>query len=65
MLRAPEGEIIEEITFAIGWQSHTVRVTMARTLKNKRGLTIISEKVEGRGAPRLYSRCLKNSSDEA
>jgi hypothetical protein len=49
MLRAPEGATIEEIAAATGWQSHTVRGAMSGALKKKLGLTITSQKVEGRG----------------
>ena len=52
MLRAEGGASIEEITAATGWQSHTVRGAMSGALKKKLGLTITSEKVEGRG--RIY-----------
>ena len=40
---------------ATGWQSHTVRGAMAGALKKKLGLTIDSEKVDGRG--RCYMLC--------
>lgn len=53
MLRAPEGATIEEIMAATGWQSHTVRGAMSGALKKKLGLTITSQKVEGRG--RIYA----------
>ena len=53
MLRAPEGATIEEIVAATGWLSHTVRGSMSGALKKKLGLTITSEKVDGRG--RVYS----------
>ncbi len=52
MLRAPEGATIEEIITATGWLSHTVRGSMSGALKKKLGLTITSEKVDGRG--RVY-----------
>ena len=52
MLRAPEGATIEEIMAATNWASHTIRGAMAGALKKKLGLTITSEKVEGRG--RIY-----------
>ncbi|NQW09454.1 MAG: DUF3489 domain-containing protein [Alphaproteobacteria bacterium] len=52
MLRAQEGATIEEIMAETGWQSHTVRGAMAGALKKKLGLTITSEKIEGRG--RVY-----------
>lgn len=49
MLRTPDGATIEEIVAATGWQSHTVRGTLSGALKKKLGLTITSEKIEGRG----------------
>lgn len=49
MLRAEGGATIDEIVAATGWQSHTVRGAMSGALKKKLGLTIASEKVEGRG----------------
>jgi len=52
MLRAEGGATIDEIVAEMGWQPHTVRGAFAGALKNKLGLTITSEKVEGRG--RLY-----------
>ena len=55
MLRAETGASIEEITAATGWLGHTVRGSMSGALKKKLGLTITSEKVEGRG------RCYKIS----
>jgi hypothetical protein len=55
MLRAEGGATIDEIVAATGWQPHTVRGAMAGALKKKLGLTIDSEKVDGRG--RCYSLC--------
>jgi Protein of unknown function (DUF3489) len=52
MLRTENGATIAEIMTATGWQSHTVRGTLAGALKKKLGLDVISEKVEGRG--RVY-----------
>lgn len=52
MLRAEGGATIDEIVEATGWQAHTVRGAMSGTLKKKLGLTITSEKIEGRG--RVY-----------
>ena len=49
MLSAPGGATIEEIVTATGWLSHTVRGSMSGALKKKLGLTITSEKVDGRG----------------
>jgi hypothetical protein len=52
MLRSPNGASIEEIMSATGWQSHTVRGAIAGALKKKLGLTVTSEKIDGRG--RVY-----------
>lgn len=53
MLRAEGGATIDEILAATGWQSHSVRGAFAGALRKKLGLTITSEKIEGRG--RVYS----------
>lgn len=52
MLRTPEGANIEEIVAATGWLSHTMRSSMSGALKKKLGLTITSERIDGRG--RVY-----------
>jgi hypothetical protein len=52
MLRRPEGATIDEIVAATDWQKHTVRGAISGALKKKHGLTVESEKVEGRG--RVY-----------
>lgn len=52
MLKSPEGATIDEIVSNFGWQAHTVRGAIAGALKKKLGLTVTSEKVEGRG--RVY-----------
>ena len=52
MLKRPEGASIIEIAEAFNWQAHTVRGAIAGALKKKLGLTIVSEKVDGRG--RVY-----------
>ena len=52
MLGRDEGATIAEIVAATGWQPHTVRGAFAGALKKRLGLTIESEKVEGRG--RVY-----------
>ena len=49
MLSAEGGATIDEIVAALDWRSHTVRGAMSGALKKKLGLTITSEKVEGRG----------------
>jgi hypothetical protein len=53
MLRAPGGATLDEIVDATGWLSHTARGAMSGALKKKLGLTITSEKVDGRG--RVYA----------
>ena len=52
MLSRPEGATVAEIAEATGWQPHTVRGAIAGALKKRLGLTIASEKVDGRG--RVY-----------
>ncbi|PKP67948.1 MAG: hypothetical protein CVT83_07495 [Alphaproteobacteria bacterium HGW-Alphaproteobacteria-5] len=49
MLRADGGATIDEIVAALDWQAHTARGAMSGALKKKLGLTITSEKIEGRG----------------
>jgi len=49
MLRAEGGATIDEIVAALDWQAHTARGAMSSALKKKLGLTITSEKIEGRG----------------
>lgn len=49
MLCAEGGATIDEIVAETGWQPHTVRGAMSGALKKKLGLTITSEKIEGRG----------------
>jgi hypothetical protein len=52
MLRAEGGATIDEIVAALQWQAHTARGVLSGALKKKLGLTITSEKVDGRG--RVY-----------
>jgi hypothetical protein len=52
MLERPEGATIERIVAVTGWQPHTVRGAFAGALKKRLGLSVASEKVEGRG--RVY-----------
>ena len=49
MLRAEGGATIDEIVTALDWRPHTVRGALAGALKKKLGLTITSDKIEGRG----------------
>lgn len=48
LLSRPEGAAIHEIMQETGWQQHTVRGTLAGSLKKRLGLTIESEKLEGK-----------------
>lgn len=52
MLQAENGATIDEIAAASGWQAHSIRGAISGILKKKLGLTVTSEKVEGRG--RVY-----------
>ncbi len=47
LLQRPEGATIAQIMEATGWQQHTVRGTLAGTLKKRLGLTINSTKEAG------------------
>jgi hypothetical protein len=47
LLQRPEGATIAQIMDATGWQQHTVRGTLAGTLKKRLGLTITSAKEAG------------------
>jgi len=49
LLRRPEGAAITEIVAATGWKPHSVRGLISGGLKKKLGLSITSEKIEGRG----------------
>ena len=49
MLSAEGGATIEEMAAATNWAAHTIRGAMAGALKKKLGLTLTSEKVDGRG----------------
>ena len=52
LLQRPEGATIAQIMEATGWQQHTVRGTLAGTLKKRLGLTISSSK--DKGGQRVY-----------
>jgi hypothetical protein len=54
MLKRPEGATIEQIAEAMDWARHTCRGAISGALKKKLGLTITSEKSEGR---RVYRIC--------
>lgn len=52
LLRTEHGATLAEIVGATGWQAHSVRGAISGALRKKLGLTVNSEKVEGRG--RVY-----------
>ena len=52
MLRRKQGATLAQIVEASGWRPHTVRGFFAGALKKKLGLTVTSEKVEGKD--RIY-----------
>jgi hypothetical protein len=49
LLRRPKGVSIKEASEALDWMQHSVRGAVAGALKKTYRLTILSEKVEGRG----------------
>lgn len=53
MLKRPQGASIAEIAAEFGWRAHTVRGAIAGALKKKLGLTVTSEKVDGRRVYRI------------
>jgi len=52
LLSRKEGATLADLTAATAWQSHSVRGAIAGALKKKRGLTIVSQKIDG---VRVYS----------
>src|SRR3954452_9990774 len=48
LLRRPRGTTIENITQATGWQSHSVRGFFAGVVRKRLGLTLKSEKTDGK-----------------
>ena len=52
LLARKNGATIEEAVKATGWQAHSVRGAISGGLKKKLGMTVTSEKIEGRG--RVY-----------
>ncbi len=53
LLRRDDGADVTAISEATGWQAHSVRGAIAGHLKKKLGLTVRTEKVEGRTVYRI------------
>ena len=52
LLHRADGASVEELSLALGWQSHSVRGAISGALKKKLGLTVMSEQNAIRG--RVY-----------
>lgn len=48
MLRRPQGADVTALSEATGWQVHSVRGAIAGHIKKKLGLTVVTEKVDGK-----------------
>lgn len=53
MLRAKRGVDIQALVEATGWQPHSVRGAIAGQIKKKLGLTVVTERVDGRTIYRI------------
>lgn len=53
MLRRPEGCTLDDAMDAFGWQRHTARGAIAGAIKVKLGLTVETEKVDGKTVYRI------------
>jgi hypothetical protein len=58
LLNRKGGASLEEMVTATGWQAHSVRGAISGTIKKRLGLTVVSEKVDGRG--RVYRIAAKS-----
>ena len=46
-LRQPTGATLESLMATTGWQAHSVRGALSGALKTKRGIAVLSEKIDG------------------
>lgn len=53
LLRRDGGADVSAISEVTGWQAHSVRGAIAGHIKKKLGLTVITEKVDGRTVYRI------------
>ena len=47
LLRHKDGATLAQMTKATGWQGHSVRGFLSGAIKKKRGLTVLTERVDG------------------
>lgn len=64
MLQRPEGATVAEIVESTGWLAHSARGLISGALKKKLGLSITTEKVEGRGTVYQLQPSLLKESDQ-
>src|SRR5262245_7432640 len=55
LLSRPQGSMIPEIMKATGWQQHSVRGFFAGVVRKKLGLTLESEKTDGKRVYRIVA----------
>lgn len=53
LLRRNGGADVSAISEATGWQAHSVRGAIAGHIKKKLGLTVVTQKVDGRTVYRI------------
>ncbi len=53
MLSRPEGATINQLVEATAWQWHTIRGAISGALRKKLGLTIVSQRIEGKTLYRI------------
>jgi hypothetical protein len=47
LLSRPKGASIDELSYAAGWQPHSVRGAISRTIKKVRKFNVVSDKIDG------------------